>query len=85
MTRVQTEERVRDFVMKQFPLVRKQGLKPGENWLETGILDSLGILDLVHFLEQEFSLQINDDELLPENFDSLDSVVDFIGKKNGNA
>lgn len=80
-----TQDRVRDFVFKQFPLVRKQGLKPGDKWLESGILDSLGILDLVHFLEQEFSLQISDDELVPENFESLESVVSFVQKKTGNA
>jgi len=82
MTQAQTiEERIREFVLKQFPLARKQGLRPQDKWLETGMLDSMGILDLVHFLEQEFSLQISDDELLPENFESLQSVVNFVRNK----
>lgn len=75
------EDRVREFILKQFPLARKNGLKPGDKWLETGLLDSLGILDLVHFLEEQFSIQASDDELLPENFESLSAVVEFTQKK----
>jgi acyl carrier protein len=75
------ENSIREFVLKQFPLARKNGLKPGDKWLENGLLDSLGILDLVHFLEQEFSIQASDDELVPENFESLSAVVEFTQKK----
>jgi len=82
MTQAQTtEDRIREFILKQFPLARKQGLRPQDKWLETGMLDSMGILDLVHFLEQEFSLQISDEELLPENFESLLTVVTFVRRK----
>jgi acyl carrier protein len=76
-----TEDRIREFVLKHFPLARKKGFAAGENWLETGLLDSLGILDLVHFLEEEFSIVISDDDLLPENFQSLEAVTQFV-KKN---
>jgi acyl carrier protein len=75
------ENRISEFVLKQFPLARKNGLKPGDKWLENGLLDSLGILDLVHFLEEEFSIQASDDELVPENFESLSAVVEFTQKK----
>jgi acyl carrier protein len=75
------EGRVRDFVLKQFPLARKSGVKPEDRWLETGMLDSLGILDLVHFLETEFSIHVADDELSPENFQSLAAVVAFVDSK----
>jgi len=77
-----TEDRIREFILKHYPLARKDGVKPHEKWLETGMIDSLGILDLVHFLESEFSLQISDDELLPENFESLKTVTDFVCKKS---
>jgi acyl carrier protein len=82
MTRTQTiEDRVRDFVIKQFPLARKNGLKSGERWLESGLIDSLGILDLVHFLEEELKVQVTDEELLPDNFQSLQAVADFVRNK----
>lgn len=82
MTQSQTvEERVRDFVLKQFPLARKGGIEPDDRWLETGLIDSLGILDLVHFLETEFSIHVSDEELSPENFQSLAAVVLFVDAK----
>jgi acyl carrier protein len=82
MTQTQTiEDRVRDFVIKQFPLARKNGLKSGERWLESGLIDSLGILDLVHFLEEELKVQVTDEELLPDNFQSLQAVADFVRNK----
>jgi acyl carrier protein len=75
------EDRIREFVLRQFPLTRKRGIGAGDRWLETGLLDSLGILDLIHFLEQEFSIQVSDDELQPDNFQSLDAVADFVRRK----
>jgi acyl carrier protein len=79
------ENRVRDFVQKQFPVARKNGVKPEERWLETGMLDSLGILDLVHFLEAEFSIHISDEDLSPDNFQSLAAVVSFVEAKQAAA
>lgn len=75
--------RIRDFVLKHFPLARKSGLKTGEKWLETGMIDSLGILDLVQFIETEFSVKIADDELQPENFESIEAVTKFVRMKAG--
>jgi acyl carrier protein len=86
MTQTQTiEDRVREFVLKQFPLARKNGLKPEERWLESGLIDSLGILDLVHFLEEEFTVQVTDEELLPDNFQSLQAVAAFVRAKQTNS
>jgi acyl carrier protein len=73
--------RIRQFVLKTFPLARKCGLEDSQKWLETGILDSLGMLDVVQFLEQEFSISISDEELLPQNFDSLAAVTAFVQNK----
>ncbi|HYA98453.1 MAG TPA: acyl carrier protein [Methylomirabilota bacterium] len=82
MTQTQTiENRIREFVLKQFPLARKNGLQPADKWLENGLLDSMGVLDLVHFLEEEFSIQVSDEELAPEHFQSLASVTGFAEKK----
>jgi acyl carrier protein len=75
------EERIREFIIKQFPLAKKQEFEASQNWLESGLIDSLGILDVVHFLETDFSVQISDDELLPENFQSLEAVCAFVRRK----
>jgi len=75
------EPRIRDFVVKQFPLAKKNALRADDNWLEKGLLDSLGVLDLVQFLEDEFSVKITDDELQPDNFQSLAAVTAFVAQK----
>ena len=86
MMQAQTaEDRIKEFVIRHFPIARKNGLKSTEKWLETGMIDSLGILDMVHFLEEEFSVVIADDELQPENFESLEAVVTFVQKKLQNS
>ncbi len=75
------DERIQEFVLLHFPLARKKGVTNEGKWLETGMLDSLGILDLVHFLEEEFSIRISDEELLPENFESLSTVAALVREK----
>ncbi len=79
------EDRIKEFILRHFPMAKKKGLQSDEKWLETGMIDSLGILDLVHFLEQEFSLTVSDDDLQPEHFQSLNAVVEFVAKKQDNA
>jgi len=69
------------FILEKFPLARKQQLKGSDALLESGILDSLGILDLVAFIEQEYSISVADEELVPENFQTLDRLVAFIQSK----
>jgi acyl carrier protein len=78
------EDRVREFVLQHFPLARKNGVNTGDKWLETGLLDSLGILDLVHFVETEFFINVSDDDLSPENFQSLAAVAAFVEGKQAN-
>ena len=77
------EQRIQGFLLEKFPLARKAGINRETALLESGILDSLGILDVVSFLEGEFSFVISDDELVPENFQSLDTLSAFVLKKTG--
>jgi acyl carrier protein len=76
---------IRNFVTTTFPLARKRGVGDSDLLLETGIIDSLGILDLVQFLETEFGLHVEDDELLPENFQSIRAVAEFVERKRASA
>jgi acyl carrier protein len=77
------EQTIHAFLQEKFPLARKAGISRDTALLEKGILDSLGILDVVSFLESEFSIVIRDEELVPENFHSLDTLAAFVLKKNG--
>ncbi len=71
-------ERVRQFIRDSFLV---DDFADDDSFLANGIIDSLGILQLVTFLEAEFSLSVPDSELLPENFDSVDKVTAFVERK----
>ena len=77
------EQRIYAFVLEKFPLARKAGVGTDTLLLEKGILDSLGILDVVSFLETEFSMLVSDEELVPENFQTLGTLSAFVVKKTG--
>ncbi len=52
-----------------------------ESLVESGVIDSLGIMKLVEFIDKEFSIAIGDDELLPDNFETLDTITDLLVSK----
>jgi acyl carrier protein len=79
----QVNSEIREFILNKFPLARKQTFKDSDALLETGILDSLGVLDVVSFLEEKFSIAVADDDLVPENFHSIDKLSDFVQRKSG--
>lgn len=56
-------------------------LKDADSFLETGILDSTGIMELILFIEETFQLKVTDDEMAPENLDSIDSLVAYVERK----
>ncbi len=56
----------------------KKSLDPDEDLLEQGIIDSLGIMKLVLFLEQSYGIQVNDEDIIPENFQCLSSMVKYV-------
>jgi acyl carrier protein len=72
---------VREFILKQFPLARKHQVKNSDPLLESGMLDSMGILEVVTFIEREHSIGVCDEDLVPENFQSIDCIAAFIRSK----
>jgi acyl carrier protein len=56
-------------------------VRDDESLLEAGIIDSTGMLEMVLFLEQHFGLKVEDRELVPENLDSMERLVQFVGRK----
>lgn len=55
-------------------------LDPELGLLEEGIIDSLGLQQIITFIEQQFKITIDDDDLMPENFESVNAIADLIGK-----
>jgi acyl carrier protein len=73
---------IRQFVINELLMGDASAmLADGESFLETGTIDSTGVLEVVMFLEQSFSMKVDDRELVPENLDSVDQIVAFIGRK----
>jgi len=78
--------KVREFVVENFLFGDGESLREDTSFMEEGIIDSTGILELVFFLEESFSISVEDDELIPENMDSLASIAGFISRKlNGSS
>lgn len=74
---------VREFIVQDFLFGRDNGFGNGESFLESGMIDSTGILQLVAFLEQTFGIKVEDAELVPENLDSLDNIGRLLESKLG--
>jgi len=76
------KEQVRDFIIENF-LFGEGGedLKDDDSFLEKGIIDSTGVLELVEWLEETFGFKVEDEELVPENLDSVNNLEAFISKK----
>ncbi|MGH6923192.1 MAG: acyl carrier protein [Propylenella sp.] len=74
--------RVRTFIEENF-LFREDisDLADTDSLLESGVMDSTGILELVAFLETEFSIQMADAEIVPENLDSIASIAKYLERK----
>jgi acyl carrier protein len=75
---------IRQFFIDRAWLGDKDGLLESDSLLEKGVIDSVAMIELVSFIEQTFSIRIDDEELIPENFDSLTAIGAFItSKRNG--
>ena len=70
---------IRKFLVQQFPATRDVG--NDEPLLNNGLIDSLGILEIVAFLEKKFGIAVSDEDLLPENFGSVQNLSNFVQEK----
>lgn len=74
--------KIREFIFENFLFdAEDDALKNDTSFLEEGIIDSTGVLELVDWLEEEFSISVEDDELIPENLDSVNLLSAYITKK----
>lgn len=74
--------KVRSFILENFLFdANENELNNDASFLDQGIIDSTGVLELVEWLESELQIQVADEELIPENLDSVNKLVAFIAKK----
>jgi acyl carrier protein len=72
---------VKAFVVENFLFGDDSRIGPDTEFLENGIFDSTGVLELVGFLEEKFGIRVEDDELVPDNMNSLEKIARYISKK----
>lgn len=76
------EQRIREFLAANFFLGdNPSALDTSTSLIEAGVIDSTGVLELVGFLEEAFEIRIDDEDLVPENLDSIDNIVRFVERK----
>jgi acyl carrier protein len=73
--------KIRQFVVSNFLFGKDTGFADGDSFLDQGIVDSTGVMELVAFVEKEFGFRVQDSELTPENLDSIAALVAFIEQK----
>jgi acyl carrier protein len=78
-----TSSKIKAFLAQQFPMTKS--VSNDETLLTNGLIDSLGILEVVSFVEKEFGIVVSDEDLLPENFGSISSLTNFVHEKTGSA
>ncbi len=80
-----TKEAVRQFIISNFYVANPADLKDDTSLLDSGTVDSTGVLEVIAFLESEFGVQVADNEIVPDNLDGLARIVAFIERKGGKA
>jgi acyl carrier protein len=76
--------KIRDYLSQDF-LFSDEGFNYGDDasFLELGIIDSFGFVELLAFVHEEFGISVADEELVPDNFDSVSKLSSFIVRKQG--
>lgn len=76
------EKEVRGFILENYLFTDDESeLSNTDLFLEIGILDSTGIMELIYFIEDEFEVKVEDKEMIPENLGSVERVASFVQRK----
>jgi acyl carrier protein len=76
------ESAVRAYILENYLFTDDQNaLSNDDSFLEKGIIDSTGIMEVIFFLESDFGIAVEDEDMVPENLDSVSSIVAFVNRK----
>jgi len=73
--------RIREFLTTNFYVAEGTALSDQASLLDRGIIDSTGVMEVIEFLQQSFGIEVRDEELLPENLDSISRIDAFVARK----
>lgn len=72
---------LRDFIASNFYVPDPAALSEDASLLDSGVIDSTGVLELIGFLEETFAIKVEDTEMTPENLDSIERISAFVTRK----
>jgi len=78
---MQEVDKVRDYIIENFLYGEEGKLTDETSFLGSSIIDSTGVLELVNYLEETFKIKVEDDEIVPENLDSLKNIEKYLKNK----
>lgn len=74
-----TEVKLRSYILENYLFTDDQSeLDNADSFMEIGILDSTGIIEVINYIEEEFGIQVEDEEMVPENLDSINNLLAFL-------
>ena len=76
-----TEKRIRGYIVENFLLGDDQGLEVSQSLVDSGVVDSTGVIELVAFLEETFGIDVADEDLIPEHLDTIANIAAFVQRK----
>ena len=74
-------QQLRSFIVEHFLFGEDNGMADNASLLEQGVLDSTGVMELVSHLENAYGFKVDNDEVIPENLDSIESLAKFVERK----
>lgn len=74
---------IHEFVCANFPRARTDNFQTSDRLIESGVVDSLGLLNIVDYIEMTFNLTVSDADVVAENFASIDAIAAYIFNSNG--
>lgn len=78
---MQLKSEIKNFIVENFLYGQNNGLGDDISFLGKGLIDSTGVLELVAFIEERYGVSVADEELIPDNFDSVNKLSNYINKK----
>ncbi len=78
---MQIEDKIRRFIVKNLYYAEENPITDEDSFLETGVVDSMGVMELVAFIQSEFGIEVAQNEIVVENFDSIRRLANFVRRK----
>ena len=78
---MEVKDQLKEFFVENFMAEFSDGFSDDDSFLENGIIDSTGVLELVLFLEENYGIKVQDEEIIPENLDTFNNIQNYLQSK----